>query len=165
MKKRLALLLVLLLTFSLVACGNDDNPDPSDSDNPETLQTDNQDGESTDGGEEKTDSSNSDVGVGNPNDEVGSEPWPETDLTALLPTPAVGNVIQSSLQETFAMIEVSWTYEEALAYVQQLQEAGFGDDAVEKFEQQKVINRSNNGVNIDLVYMDDTLTIITLIKE
>ncbi len=44
MKKLLALLLVLLLTFSLAACGNDDNPDPSGSDNPGTSQNDDQGG-------------------------------------------------------------------------------------------------------------------------
>ncbi len=44
MKKLLALMLVMLLAFSLVACGNDDNPDPSNSDNPGTSQTDNQGG-------------------------------------------------------------------------------------------------------------------------
>ena len=55
MKKLLALLLVLLLTFSLAACGNDDNPDPSGSDNPGASQTENQGGESTDGSEENDD--------------------------------------------------------------------------------------------------------------
>ena len=60
---------------------------------------------------------------------------------------------------------MSWTYDEALAYVQQLKDAGFGDDIVEKFEQQKVIKRTHNGVEIYLVYMDDTLTMITLTKE
>lgn len=55
MKKLLALLLVLLLTFSLVACGNGNNTDPSDSDNPGTSQTDNQGSESTDGSEENDD--------------------------------------------------------------------------------------------------------------
>ncbi len=38
-------MLVLLLTFSLVACGNEDNPDPLGSDNPGTSQTDNLSGE------------------------------------------------------------------------------------------------------------------------
>ena len=55
MKKLLALLLVMLLTFSLAACGNDDNPDPSGSDNPGASQTENQGGESTDGSEENDD--------------------------------------------------------------------------------------------------------------
>lgn len=55
MKKLLVLLLVMLLTFSLAACGNDDNLDPSGSDNPGASQTENQGGESTDGSEENDD--------------------------------------------------------------------------------------------------------------
>ena len=55
MKKLLALLLVMLLMFSLVACGNDENPDSSGSDNPGASQTENQGGESTDGSEENDD--------------------------------------------------------------------------------------------------------------
>ena len=55
MKKLLALLLVMLLTFSLAACGNGNNTDPSDSDNPGASQTENQGGESTDGSEENDD--------------------------------------------------------------------------------------------------------------
>lgn len=55
MKKLLALLLVLLLTFSLVACGNGNNTDSSGSDNPGASQTENQGGESTDGSEENDD--------------------------------------------------------------------------------------------------------------
>ena len=42
MKKLLALLLVLLLTFSLAACTNNENTDPSGSDNPDTSQNDSQ---------------------------------------------------------------------------------------------------------------------------
>ena len=66
MKKLLALLLVLLLTFSLAACTNNENTDPSGSDNPGTSQsgesddpgasqTENQGGERTDGSEENDD--------------------------------------------------------------------------------------------------------------
>ena len=165
MKKLLALLLVLLLTFSLVACGNGNNTDPSDSDNPGTSQTDNQGGESTDGGEENDDSGNSDVGVGNPNDEIGSEPWPENNLTKLLPTPAQGKVVYVGGSDTFSTIEVSWTYDEVLAYVKQLKDAGFGDDAVEKFEQLKTLKRTHNGVEVYLVYFDDNWTQINITKK
>ena len=97
--------------------------------------------------------------------EAAGEPWPENDLTALVPTPAQGKVILTGGNDTFATIEVAWTYDEALAYVEQLKEAGFGDDIVETFEQQKTINRSNNGVNIELVYWEDGQTLITIIKE
>ena len=57
MKKLLALLLVLLLTFSLAACTNNENTYPSGSDNPGTSQSgendDDQGGESTVGGSEE----------------------------------------------------------------------------------------------------------------
>ena len=167
MKKLLALLLLLLLTFSLVACGNNDSPDPSGSDNPGVSQSsendDDQGSESTGGGSEENDSGESTVGGGeNTNGETGSKPWPENELTKLLPTPAQGKVSVVGGNDTFTMIEVSWTYDEVLAYVHQLKEAGFGDDIVEKFEQQKTINRTHNGVNIYLVYMDDTYTSITI---
>jgi len=39
MKKLLSLLLVLLLTFSLAACTNNENTDPSGSDNPGVSQS------------------------------------------------------------------------------------------------------------------------------
>lgn len=167
MKKLLALLLLLLLTFSLVACGNNDSPDPSGSDNPGVSQSgendDDQGSESTVGGSEENDSGESTVGGGeNTNGETGSKPWPENELTKLLPTPAQGKVSVVGGNDTFTIIEVSWTYDEVLAYVHQLKEAGFGDDIVEKFEQQKTINRTHNGVNIYLVYMDDTYTSITI---
>ena len=167
MKKLLALLLVLLLTFSLAACGNnDDNPSGSEN-NPGVSQSgennDSQGSESTVGGSEENDSGESTVGGGeNTNGETGSKPWPENELTKLLPTPAQGKVSVVGGNDTFTMIEVSWTYDEVLAYVHQLKEAGFGDDIVEKFEQQKTINRTHNGVNIYLVYMDDTYTSITI---
>ena len=165
MKKLFALLLALIMVFSFAACGNSDNPDPSGSDNPGISQTDdsgkeNDNGSETNGSSQDTDSSQKPY-----EDETGKEAWPQTDLTALVPTPAQGNVLRSSLSDTFSTIEVSWTYDEALAYVQQLKDAGFGDDIVEKFEQQKVIKRTHNGVEIYLVYMDDTLTMITLTKE
>ncbi len=180
MKKLLALLLLLLLTFSLVACGNNDSPDPSGSDNPGVSQSgendddqgsestvggseENDSGESTVGGSEENDSGESTVGGGeNTNGETDSKPWPENELTKLLPTPAQGKVSVVGGNDTFTMIEVSWTYDEVLAYVHQLKEAGFGDDIVEKFEQQKTINRTHNGVNIYLVYMNDETTSITL---
>lgn len=168
MKKLLAILLTLIMAFSLVACGggNEGKTPSGDNDTPTASQQEQE--ETSEPDENETPESDTQSGGKEEQpyeEETGKDAWPETDLTALLPTPAVENVIRSSLQDTFAMIEVSWTYDEALAYVQQLQDAGFGDDAVEKFEQQKVINRSNNGVNIDLVYMDDSLTIITIMKE
>ena len=39
MKKILLLLLSVVLVFSLVACGNEENPDPSGSENPGVYQS------------------------------------------------------------------------------------------------------------------------------
>ena len=166
MKKLFALLLAMMMIFSLAACGENNTTDP-DKDNPGVSQSgendDDQGSESTVGGSEENDSGESTVGGGeNTNGETGSKPWPENELTKLLPTPAQGKVSVVGGNDTFTMIEVSWTYDEVLAYVHQLKEAGFGDDIVEKFEQQKTINRTHNGVNIYLVYMDDTYTSITI---
>lgn len=164
MKKLLAILLVLLLTFSLVACGNDENTDPSGSDNPGVSQSgendDDQGGESTVDGSEKNNGGEETNG-----NETDFKPWPESDITALVPTPAQGKVTLASIDETSAIIEVTWTYDEVLAYVQQLQDAGFGDDAVEKFEQLKTLKRTHNGVEVYLVYLNDTWTQINITKK
>ena len=67
MKKLLALLLVLLLTFSLAACTNNENTVPSGSDNPGTSQSgendDDQGGESTVGGSEENNGGESIYGI------------------------------------------------------------------------------------------------------
>ena len=67
MKKLLALLLVLLLTFSLAACTNNENTDPSGSDNPGTSQSgendDDQGGDSTVGGSEENNGGESIYGI------------------------------------------------------------------------------------------------------
>ena len=164
MKKLLALLLVLLLTFSLAACGNDENTDPSGSDNPGVSQSgendDDQGSESTVGSNEENNGGEETNG-----NETGFKPWPESDITALVPTPAQGKVTLASIDETSAIIEVTWTYAEVLAYVQQLQDAGFGDDAVEKFEHLKTLKRTHNGVEVYLVYFDDNWTQINITKK
>ena len=67
MKKLLGLLLVLLLTFSLAACTNNENTDPSGSDNPGTSQSgendDDQGGDSTVGGSEENNGGESIYGI------------------------------------------------------------------------------------------------------
>lgn len=67
MKKLLALLLVLLLTFSLAACTYNENTDPSGSENPGTSQSgendDDQGGESTVGGSEENNGGESIYGI------------------------------------------------------------------------------------------------------
>ena len=67
MKKLLALLLVGMMIFSLAACTNNENTDPSGSDNPGTSQSgendDDQVGESTVGGSEENNGGESIYGI------------------------------------------------------------------------------------------------------
>ncbi len=108
------------------------------------------------------DQSNNGGGNNDADNTEDGKPWPENSITALVPTPAQGKVVLSSVNESFAIIEVSWTYAEALAYVEQLKEAGFGDDIVQTFEQKKAVRRIHNGVEIYLIYLNDTTTSISL---
>lgn len=168
MKKLLAVLLTAVMLLSLAACGALDDKTPSVDNDTDALQQEAEQEDTPVSDEEETPESDTQSDVKEEDTyekEEGEGAWPKTDLTELLPTPAVENVIRSSQLDSFVMIEVSWTYDEALAYVKQLQDAGFGDDAVEKFEQQKTLKRSNNGVSIELVYMDDSLTMISVVKE
>ena len=52
MKKLFALLLALMMVFTLAACGNNETPSGSEGDNPGTSQPDNQGGSENQGGEE-----------------------------------------------------------------------------------------------------------------
>ena len=52
MKKLFALLLAMMMIFSLAACGDNETPSGSGGDNPGTSQTDNQGGSENQGGEE-----------------------------------------------------------------------------------------------------------------
>ena len=67
MKKLFALLLAMMMIFSLAACTNNENTDPSGSDNPGTSQSgendDDQGGESTVGGSEENNGGESIYGI------------------------------------------------------------------------------------------------------
>ena len=52
MKKLFALLIALMMVFTLAACGNNETPSGSEGDNPGTSQSDNQGGSENQGGEE-----------------------------------------------------------------------------------------------------------------
>jgi len=94
--------------------------------------------------------------------EATGDPWPESDITALVPTPAQGKVSIASIDDTSAIIEVSWTYDEVLAYVGQLNDAGFGEDIIKTFEEQKTVRAIKDNIDVLIVYLDDTWTQINI---
>ena len=163
MKKRFALLLALVMVLSLAACGGgDDTPPSSVEDNPpassqqqetpssDVSQPDNKDNETTapdtqqSGEEEQADTPVPTSGL--PLD------WPDNDYTKLVPAPDCGGKVLTSgeIGELFA-IELKWDIEQGLTYAQLLEDAGFGDDCVEKYEQYGYIDRTANGVNVQLL--------------
>ena len=157
MKKLLALLLALIMGFSLAACdlGGVEDPDTNE-DNPGTSQTENQSGEESKNTENTT-------GSGNENDATGGEEedipttgtpigWPDNEYTKLVPTPnSGGKVLSRGEVGTLFTIELKWSMDQGLAYVQLLQEAGFGDDCVEKYEKYGTLDRTVNGVNVQML--------------
>ena len=157
MKKLLALLLALVMVFCLAACdlGGVEDPDTNE-DNPGTSQTENQSGEESKNTENTT-------GSGNENDTTGGEEeeipttgipigWPDNEHTKLVPTPnSGGKVLTSGEVGTLLAIELKWSMDQGLAYAQLLQDAGFGDDCVEKYEKYGTIDRTANGVNVQML--------------
>ena len=78
--------------------------------------------------------------------------WPENDYTKLVPTPTCGGKVLSSGEiGTLFAVEVKWTMEQGLVYAQQLADAGFGDDCAEIYEKHGYIDRTANGINVQLL--------------
>ena len=163
MKKRFALLLALVMVLSLAACGGGDDETPSSAEDKtpassqqqetpssDVSQPDNKDNETTapdtqqSGEEEQADTPVPTSGL--PLD------WPDNDYTKLVPAPDCGGKVLTSgeIGELFA-IELKWDIEQGLTYAQLLEDAGFGDDCVEKYEQYGYIDRTANGVNVQLL--------------
>ena len=163
MKKRFALLLALVMVLSLAACGGGDDKTPSSAEDKtpassqqqeppssDVSQPDNKDNETTapdtqqSGEEEQADTPVPTSGL--PLD------WPDNDYTKLVPAPDCGGKVLTSgeIGELFA-IELKWDIEQGLTYAQLLEDAGFGDDCVEKYEQYGYIDRTANGVNVQLL--------------
>ena len=92
------------------------------------------------------------------------EGWPENEYTKLVPTPNCGGTISKSAEigELFA-IELEWTMEQGLTYAKLLQDAGFGEDCVETYEKQGYLDRTANGVNVQLMDMMG-ITSISIMK-
>ena len=167
MKKILALLLVMMLVFSLAACGNEETP--SGSDNPGTSNQEQTDNTDNSGNGDTTENN----GGGENNEETESKGvsgettgipvnWPDNDYTKLIPTPDVGGKVLSSGENgSLFSIELKWSKDQGLAYAKQLQDAGFGDDCVEKYESSGFIKYTANGVTVELmdVYGTAGLTI------
>ena len=157
MKKLLALLLALVMVFCLVACdlGGVEDPDTNE-DNPGTSQTENQSGEESKNTENTTVSNNENDATGGEEEDVPTTGspigWPDNEHTKLVPTPnSGGKVLSSGEVGTLFTIELKWSMDQGLAYVQLLQDAGFGDDCVEKYEQYGYIDRTANGVNVQVM--------------
>ena len=156
MKKFLALTLALMMLLSLTACGSDTTP-PADSGgdvqqeqqntpNPDPVEDEPENPPAPDGdGEESAD----DEVVPTSGLPIG---WPDNDYTKLVPAPDCGGkVLTSGEIGTLFAIELKWSMEQGLTYAQLLQDAGFGEDCVEKYEQYGYIDRTYNGVNVQLL--------------
>ena len=157
MKKLLALMLALITVFCLAACdlGGVENPDTNE-DNPGTSQTENQSGEESKSTENTTGSSNENDATGGDEEEIPTTGspigWPDNEYTKLVPTPnSGGKVLTSGEIGSLFSIELKWSMDQGLAYAQLLQDAGFGDDCVEKYEKYGYIDRTVNGVNVQLL--------------
>ena len=156
MRKFLALTLALMMLLSLTACGSDTTP-PADSGgdvqqeqqntpNPDPVEDEPENPPAPDGdGEESAD----DEVVPTSGLPIG---WPDNDYTKLVPAPDCGGkVLTSGEIGTLFAIELKWSMEQGLTYAQLLQDAGFGEDCVEKYEQYGYIDRTYNGVNVQLL--------------
>ena len=159
MKKLFALLLTMMMVLSLAACGGgDDDKTPSNEDKtpsssqqqeqntPDPVEDEPENPPAPDGdGEESAD----DEVVPTSGLPIG---WPDNDYTKLVPAPDCGGkVLTSGEIGTLFAIELKWSMEQGLTYAQLLQDAGFGEDCVEKYEQYGYIDRTYNGVNVQLL--------------
>lgn len=150
MKKLLALLLALAMVLSLAACG------PGNTEAPHTGQTEAQ-------GSEEAENTETTIGSDDENKETDAKEeavpttgtplnWPDNEYTQLVPTPnAGGKVLTCGEIGTLFAIELLWSMEQGLVYVQQLQDAGFGDDCVEKYQKSGTLDRTVNGINVQVM--------------
>ena len=148
MKRILAVLLAVTMLLSLAACGITDELLGAVTSGSEEAQTTEYTTEKTETTTEKTEATEE--------AEIPTEgapiDWPENEYTALVPTPDVGGkVLTTGVVGDLCAIELEWTMEQGVAYAVQLQEAGFGDDCAEKYEKQGYIDRTVNGVNVQLL--------------
>jgi len=162
---------MLAMSFSLAACGGGDDKTPSSvEDNPpassqqqETLspdvsQPDNQDND-TPAPDTQQDGKDEQADVPVPTSGLPLN-WPDNDYTKLVPAPDCGGkVLTSGEIGTLFAIELKWDMEQGLTYAQLLEDAGFGDDCVEKYEKQGYLDRTANGVNVQLMDLFGTTSL------
>ena len=163
MKKFLALTLALMMLLSLTACGGDTTPPADDGGEPQQQEQQNTPNPA-EGGEEiaNTAEPENPPAPDGDGEEVADDEvvptsglpigWPDNDYTKLVPAPDCGGkVLTSGEIGTLFAIELKWSMEQGLTYAQLLQDAGFGEDCVEKYEQYGYIDRTYNGVNVQLL--------------
>ena len=150
MKKFLALLLAAMMLLSFTACGGD-TASPADDGGDAARQQEQSSTPAPDEGSEDAapDSGGEDVPVPDTGLPLN---WPENEYTKLVPAPDCGGkVLTSGEIGTLFAIELKWSMEQGLTYAQLLQDVGFGEDCVEKYEQYGYIDRTYNGVNVQLL--------------
>jgi len=155
MKKILVLILTFMMIFAFAACGSDEPEIPDTDGQPEQEQQDEQQ-DSSQQEQQTPDDTQSDESQSDEDIPAAGKPldWPENDYTALIPTPDKGGkVLAANEIGTLFSVELNWEMEKGIAYAQKLRDAGFGDDCVEKYEQYGYIDRTANGVNVQLLDM------------
>lgn len=134
MKQIAALTLALVLALSLASCGGKD-PKPSGSSGSDTLPASTQQTDPGDTKQEPPDTPDASSGdEEEPSGEADNDAaipelvagdWPDNAFTELVPKPSAGTAIASDTGDTYCVIEMDWSIEEAMAYAEQLQNAGF----------------------------------------
>ena len=162
MKKLLSILLILMMVLCFAACGSDE---PAADEGGQDSQQ--QEQQPADGGEQQDEPEQQEAPEQQPQDAEEPEQadediptegkpldWPENDYTALVPVPDEGGkVLAADEIGTLFAVDLDWEMEKGIAYAQKLQDAGFGEDCVEKYEQYGYIDRTANGVNVQLLDM------------
>ncbi len=147
MKKLLTILLTAALLLSVTACVSSGGESAA-SDTPDTVQSELVGGDDT--AAQDTDAAvQTEEVIPTSGTPLG---WPDNDYTKLVPIPTCGGKVLSSGEiGTLFAVEVKWTMEQGLVYAKQLADAGFGDDCAELYEKHGYIDRTANGINVQLL--------------
>ena len=169
MKKYLAVAIALLMIFTLAACGGkgDDKAPASEAKTPSSSQQQEQPDKPVENEPEQKPEPAAEPEFEKEPAEEKTVPttgtpldWPENDYTKLVPTPNCGGQVTAANEiGTLFGIELKWEMEQGIAYARQLAEAGFGDDCAEKYEQYGYIDRTANGLNVQLLDLFGTCSI------